>query len=70
MERAFLENYTLLEKCNLPKGMIPMVYPSDDYDQVFIPNWSLWYILEVEKYACLHNDHSLVEPSIKKLLEF
>lgn len=50
VEKAFLENYTLIKNTRLPLGMIPMVYPADDYDQVFIPNWSLWYILELSKY--------------------
>lgn len=54
VEKAFLENYKLIGKTKLPTGMIPMVYPSDDYDQVFIPNWSLWYILEVAKFHQLH----------------
>ena len=41
-----------------------MVYPADDYDNVFIPNWSLWYILEVEKYAKRYDDKKIISKSI------
>ena len=64
VEKVFLENYTLVGETRLPKGMIPMVYPADDYDNVFIPNWSLWYILEVEKYAKRYDDKKIISKSI------
>ena len=48
VEHNFLENYALIDQYKtLPKGMIPMCYPGDHPDGVFIPNWSLWYILEL-----------------------
>lgn len=64
VETAFLENYTLRGPSLLPKGMIPMVYPADDYDQVFIPNWALWYGLEISKYAKIYGKNRLIEQSI------
>lgn len=72
VEEAFLENYRLLEETKLPKGMIPMVYPSDDYDQVFIPNWSLWYILEIGKHHLLHKTFiaNKTKSIIKNLLAY
>lgn len=72
VEEAFLENYRLLKETTLPKGMIPMVYPSDDYDQVFIPNWSLWYILEVGKYHLLYKKEldAKTKSIIKSLLAY
>lgn len=51
VERAFLQNYALADKSGHPRGMIPRCYPADYYEKGgFIPNWSLWYILEVYKY--------------------
>jgi alpha-L-rhamnosidase len=51
VEDNFLENYLLPEKFQfLPGGMVPMCYPADHYDGNFIPNWALWFILELEEY--------------------
>ena len=47
-EDAFLENYALADKSGLPCGMVPMCYPADSYAG-YIPNWAMWYILEVYK---------------------
>ena len=70
----FLENYALPEQFEfLPEGMIPMCYPADHNDGVFIPNWSLWFILQVEDYARNGGDPVLVgklEQRIKKLLAY
>ena len=70
----FLENYALPEQFEfLPEGMIPMCYPADHNDGVFIPNWSLWFILQVEDYARNGGDPELVdklEHRVKKLLAY
>ena len=60
VEKQFLENYAHCNKENLPIGMIPMCYPSDPYD-TFIPNWSLWYVLQVAKYAKYYGKDRTVE---------
>lgn len=31
--------------------MLPMCYPADHYDGVFIPNWAMWFVLELGEYA-------------------
>ncbi len=57
----FYENYALPEKFEyLPEGMIPMCYPADHNDGVFIPNWSLWFIIQVDDYAKRGGDEQLV----------
>ncbi|WP_298653369.1 hypothetical protein [uncultured Proteiniphilum sp.] len=70
----FLENYALPERFEfLPEGMIPMCYPADHNDGVFIPNWSLWFILQVEDYARHGGDSQLIaklRPRIEKLLTY
>jgi len=31
--------------------MLPMCYPADHPDGVFIPNWALWFVLQLEDFA-------------------
>lgn len=61
VEEAFLENFLLYDtnRGELPYGVLPMCYPSDikalnragvDAQVEFIPQWNLWYILEVEDF--------------------
>ncbi len=61
VERNFIENYILPEhfRC-LPEGMLPMCYPADHYDGVFIPNWAMWFVLELGEYAERTSDRELV----------
>lgn len=52
-EEAFLENYRLYENHGeLPSGVLPMCYPSDlqNNDRNFIPQWDMWYVLEVRDF--------------------
>ena len=64
VERAFLLNYILADKSGHPKGMIPRCYPADYYEEDgFIPNWSLWYILEIYKYFTQYGYDETVEKS-------
>ncbi len=74
VEDAFFENYMLPEsfKC-LPDGMLPMCYPSDHYDGVYIPNWAMWFVAELREYARRTPDHSVVKglrKKIEKLMAF
>lgn len=70
----FLENYALPESFEfLPEGMIPMCYPADHNDGIFIPNWSLWFILQLDDYARNGGDAALVaqlRPRVEKLLTY
>ena len=63
VEKNLLENY-LYFKNNVYKddGVLPMCYPSapkgaDDY----IPNWMLWYIVQLDDYLNRTGDRELVE---------
>lgn len=51
IEASFLSNF-LMEKeyAKLPKGMLPMCYPADHMDGNFIPNWAMWYVLELSEH--------------------
>lgn len=70
----FLENYALPDTfAFLPDGMIPMCYPADHNDGNFIPNWSSWFILQVEDYARHGGDQALIsklQPHVEKLLAY
>lgn len=61
VEKAFLENFLMPEKFEfLPDGMLPMCYPSDHTDGTFIPNWAMWYALELAEYPDRCGDFELV----------
>ncbi len=67
-EKSFLENYALCPPSPwLPEGMIPMCYPADHNDGVYIPNWSMWYILELCNYVRRTGDTAMAEMSREKV---
>ncbi|MDR0831804.1 MAG: hypothetical protein LBM99_02780 [Bacillales bacterium] len=74
VERNFLENYLLYKPIKeLPKTILPMCYPADHIDGVYLSNWNLWYILELEKYYLNTNDKELLNKSkknIRKILKY
>jgi alpha-L-rhamnosidase len=74
MERSFLENYLLPERFDpLPAGMLPMCYPADHDDGNFIPNWALWFILELQEYLARTGDLQLVQalkPKVYALFDY
>ena len=49
IERAFLRNFVQAGAVDgIPRGMLPMSYPSDILNGEFIPQWAMWYVLELE----------------------
>lgn len=52
VEKNFLENYLLFENDVFKyNGIMPMCYPSEvSRPDRYIPNWILWYVLELEDY--------------------
>ena len=73
-ERTFLENYLLAEDfAPVPEGMVPMCYPADQRDGNFIPNWSMWMILELEEYLKRSGDRAMIDafrPRVMGLIGF
>ena len=52
LEHAFLENFILEDKfAYLPEGMLPMCYPADHNNGNYIPNWGMWFVIELERYV-------------------
>lgn len=74
IEKNFYENFLLARAYpKIPDGMLPMCYPSDHYDGVFIPNWAMWFVVELEEYLARTGDTALVkklEPKVSQLLAF
>ncbi|HOQ91106.1 MAG TPA: hypothetical protein PLX03_13275, partial [Candidatus Hydrogenedentes bacterium] len=74
VERNFLENFALPESfAYLPEGMLPMCYPSDHNDGVFIPNWAMWFVVQLDEYARRSEDRALVDrlkPRVEALLKW
>lgn len=75
VEKNLLENYALYTNEYFPHdGILPMCYPSvaagkDD----FIPNWILWYVLQLEDYFLRTGDEGFVKgrsEQIKTILEY
>jgi len=68
IDRCFLENYAIAPQLpQLPEGMVPMCYPGDHIAGEFIPNWSMWYVLQLYDYYKRTGDKSLVEMSRAKV---
>lgn len=74
VERNFLENYAKPKTFkNIPAGMLPMCYPADHFDGVFIPNWAMWFVLQLAEYQQRTGDDALVRelrPRVMKLLKY
>ncbi len=51
VENDFVENFLLYKKRdNIDDGMLPMCYPADHYDGCYIPQWAIWFVLELDGY--------------------
>jgi alpha-L-rhamnosidase len=37
-----------------------MCYPADHYDGVFIPNWAIWFVIQLEEYQARSGNHKLI----------
>jgi alpha-L-rhamnosidase len=70
IEKNFYENYLLPEKFeHLPEGMLPMCYPADHPDSVFISNWALWFVVQLEEYSQRSADREMVDALKLKVLQ-
>ncbi len=74
METNFLENFLHPKKFeHLPEGMLPMCYPADHPDGVYIPNWAMWFVIQLKEYADRGGDEKLVQslkPRVMALMKF
>ena len=62
IERNFIENFLLPKEFkDIDKGMLPMCYPADHRNHNYIPNWAMWFVLELEEYLERTGDRAMVE---------
>lgn len=68
VERNFLENFALMPKIeNIPEEMLPMCYPADFESELFIPNWAMWFVLQLKDYFVRTGDREIVDLAYKKV---
>lgn len=62
VEKNFLENYLLYKNEHYAHdGIVPMCYPSEPKGaNDYLPNWILWYLLEIEDYNIRSGDAEFV----------
>ena len=68
LERAFLQCFILPDSFEfIPQGMLPMCYPADHYDKTYIPNWAMWYAVELCEYYARTGDREFVDGAKAKM---
>ncbi|MBN1506542.1 MAG: hypothetical protein JW955_06840 [Sedimentisphaerales bacterium] len=74
IEKNFFENHLLPPSfAHLPEGMLPMCYPADHNDGVYIPNWALWFVVELEEYQARSGDREMIaalRPKLEALYQY
>ncbi|MGZ0654795.1 alpha-L-rhamnosidase-related protein [Coraliomargarita sp. W4R53] len=62
VEEDFIENFILTESfLGIPDGLVPMCWPSDNCIEQFIPQWALWYILQLCETPKRHGTDELLK---------
>ncbi len=68
VEEVFFENYLLPKKFEfLPDGMLPMCYPADHNDGIYIPNWAMWLVAELAEFSSRSLDETTISGMRKKV---
>lgn len=74
VENVFFENYLLPKTFeHIPDGMLPMCYPSDHNGSIYIPQWAMWFVVQLDEYSRRTADQSIIkalEPRVTKLLAY
>lgn len=69
-EHNQFENYLLPASfANLPDGMLPPCYPSDQPDGMFVTQWPLWFVVQLEQYLGRSGDRKTVEGLRERVLK-
>lgn len=69
-ERNLFQNYLLPDRfADLPDGMLPDCYPSDHLGGDFVPNWALWFIIQLEQYLGRSGDQEMVDGLRERILK-
>jgi alpha-L-rhamnosidase len=61
VEKNLFENYLLPDHFpDIPDGVLPMCYPSDHIGGLFVTQWPLWFVIQLEQYLERSGDHEMV----------
>ena len=70
MEKNFIENFLLPERFeDIDEGMLPMCYPSDHRDHNYIPNWAMWFVIELEEYLARSGDRETIDRARERVYD-
>ncbi len=70
VERNFLENFIIAEGfTDLPDYMLAECYPANAMGGGYIPNWAMWYVIELGEYYKRTGDRELVDMAKEKLMK-
>ena len=62
IEHNFIQNFLLPDKFkHIDEGMLPMCYPSDHPNKNHIPNWAMWFVLQLEEYLHRSGDREMID---------
>ncbi len=68
VEKCFFDNFLMEDRFKyLPDGMLPMCYPSDHPDGVYIPNWAMWFVIELEERLYRTGDSDTVRQAKERV---
>ena len=68
VEKQFLSNFIMADPfTSVPEGMLPMCYPSNQHDGLFIPNWAMWYVMELNEYLERTGDRTLIDSAKERM---
>ncbi len=69
IEKSFLENFLIANTPEIPEKMVPKCFPSEHLNRLYIPNWAMWFILEIDSYYKMTNDGEMVKKAKKKVYD-
>ena len=67
IEKAYLENYVYASCPELPFGMLPMCFPSEHRNGRYIPNWAMWFVIELADRVKRTGDRALADAAREKV---
>lgn len=70
VEKNFLENFIISKGQNdIEPPMLPMCYPADTIEHnYFIPNWAMWYVVELAEYYERSGDREFIDSARDKMM--
>jgi len=69
IERAFLENIIISRTPELDYRMLPKSFPSESLQDHYIPNWAMWFVIELKDYYLRTGDRALIDSAKKRVLD-